>query len=355
MTAAGSRSARVGDALALQAAACGHMGSPLYRTLLDRAARDYDDGGPVRALFDADPAHGSESTIGVRLMGALHACALDGTAPALAAHFPSCGGDGDATGAWQAMREFVASSPDAIVARLATTPQTNEVARSMPLLAGALAVASVTGYPLRVFDGGASAGLNARFDRYRYEGQGWAWGSPASALTLRNRTLSGKPRFLDAALMVVQRAACDLHPLDIGNENDVLTLRAFVWADQLERFERLNRALEVAAQVPLTVEKDDVLSWTRRNFTPRAGTATVTMHSVFGEHLPKAMLEELHAVIEGAGAAATFAAPLAWVRLELESGIGYRTSVKIWPGGQEIVLARSDGHGQNIEWGDGSA
>ena len=74
------------------------------------------------------------------------------------------------------------------------TPQTNEVARSMPLLGGLLAIVDATRLPVALLDVGSSAGLNLRLDRYRYEGDGWFWGDPHSPLVLRNETISGQPR-----------------------------------------------------------------------------------------------------------------------------------------------------------------
>ena len=49
---------------------------------------------------------------------------------------------------------------------------------------GFLAVAAQTGLPLRLLEVGASAGLNLRWDRYRYEAEGFAWGPPDSPLRI---------------------------------------------------------------------------------------------------------------------------------------------------------------------------
>ena len=90
-----------------QSNACARMGSPLYGALLQSAALDYENGGAVRAFYDADLERVFRSRTGLRLLAAFHYCALEGNAPNIARHFPACGGDGDAMAAWSACREFL--------------------------------------------------------------------------------------------------------------------------------------------------------------------------------------------------------------------------------------------------------
>src|SRR5436189_63817 len=75
---------------------------------------------------------------------------------------------GDAARAWEALSELARDRPDELRERLLAPIQTNEVARCGPLAAGFLFVARETELPLRLLEVGASAGLNLRFDLYRY-------------------------------------------------------------------------------------------------------------------------------------------------------------------------------------------
>ncbi|MCB1040214.1 MAG: DUF2332 family protein, partial [Acidimicrobiales bacterium] len=68
-----------------------------------------------------------------------------------------------------------------LAADLRSNVQTNEVGRSATLLGGFLEVGR-GGLPLRVLEVGASAGLNLRFDRYRYVAAGRSWGPAQSPL-----------------------------------------------------------------------------------------------------------------------------------------------------------------------------
>src|SRR5215212_10897837 len=131
-----------------QARWCGTLGSPLYADLVARAAEDLEAGGPVWRSVEPYADQPATFTHHLRLMGATHRLALSGEAPALAAHYPSTGGDGDADAAWPALLDLLPVSLDRAV-------QTNEVGRSAALLGGFLTVADRTGLGLRLLELGA--------------------------------------------------------------------------------------------------------------------------------------------------------------------------------------------------------
>ncbi|HEY8298537.1 MAG TPA: DUF2332 domain-containing protein [Candidatus Baltobacteraceae bacterium] len=337
----------IAQRIARQAQACGAMGSPLYAALLAQAADASGRPGPLRDLLNANA---ERSRIGLRLMGALHACALDGTAPALAAHFPSAGGDGDPAAAWRAASELFAAQPARVARLLERVPQTNEVARSMPLMAASLAAVARRPLPMRIFEVGSSAGLNLRWDSYGYAGAGWAWGDAASPLQLRNRIASGRPANLEAHVEIAERRGCDLNPLDPCDPAHRQELLSFVWADQVERFDRLRAALLVAERVAVAIDRADGVEWIER-VRPSAGSLTVVMHSVVTEHLPRAMRDALRAAIARVGARAADDSPVAWIAMEPGEG-AYETRVRLWPESWERLVARSDGHAQDIRWSE---
>ena len=84
-------------------------------------------------------------------------------------------GDGDAAAAWPAVRALIASGRAELVEALAHAADqralTLEGARRHRLL-----VAERSGLPLRLLSSGASAGLNLRLDRFRYEQGGVGFG-----------------------------------------------------------------------------------------------------------------------------------------------------------------------------------
>ena len=121
------------------------------------------------------------------------------------------------------------------------------MARCTGLIGGFLVVAGETRLPLTVLEVGASAGLNLRFDRYRYASGGAGWGDVRSPVRFEDVFDGAAPPF-DAPLSVTERRGCDASPLDPRSDEDRLTLMSYVWPDQTERFELLRAALEIAAR-----------------------------------------------------------------------------------------------------------
>jgi len=146
---------------------------------------------------------------------------------------------------------------------------------------------------------------------------------------------------------VVERRGCDLHPLDPAREEDRLRLRCSVWADQDERFQRLQGALELAARVPATLDQAALGAWLpARLAEAREGVTTVVYHSVVEEYLPAAELLGFQSTMAEAGARAHAGAPLAWVRLEPYPGERrHRLTLQTWPGGPQRPIASCGSHG----------
>jgi len=336
----------VPDRLMLMAHSCAEMGSPLYGALLARAVQEYRAGGPVKRVLDVDP---DRPRIGLRLMAALQYLALSGD-EGLAAHYPSTGGDGDAAALWSVATDRFVRDAETIEALMDRTVQTNEPARAMPLMAGYCWLAARFDLPLRIFEIGASAGINLRWDAFAYDGGSWTYGGP-SALVLRNAIASGTPAHLNAHPVVEERRGCDLHPLDATSSVDRMELLSFVWSDQAERVDRLRAALTVAAGLPVEVDRADMLDWIPQRAVPRDGALTVVVESVLTEHLTPEMRRALTDAIHAQAARATVAAPFAWLRMEPKDG-AYATEIHTWPDHRPdgVRIATSDGHAQNLVW-----
>ncbi|HKU80894.1 MAG TPA: DUF2332 domain-containing protein [Candidatus Tumulicola sp.] len=219
----------------------------------------------------------------------------------------------------------------------------------MPLLGGYLQISEATGSPLRIFEIGASAGLNLRWDSYYYEGQGWSWGNRASVLALRNSIEAGEPMHLAELPKVIERRGCDLNPLHVPSETSERELLSFVWADQIERFTRLRSALNIAKVVPVQIDEADGVEWLEQSLIPKGGSTTVIVHSVLTEHLGSEARTALRKAVYATGETATNDSAVAWLRMEPEGGC-YRTRVTLWPGNRAFAICESDGHGQGMRW-----
>jgi hypothetical protein len=335
------------DTIELQRAGCELAGSPLYAEVLDAVAADVRAGGPSAAMLLplADAPFGD--AVLLRLLAAVHRAVLRGDAPDLAAHYPSAGGrpGRGLGGAFLAAAEAHAHE---VRASLGRGVQTNEPGRSVALLGGYLELARL-GLPLRLLEVGASAGLNLRFDRYRYESGADAFG-PAGSPVRFVAPWAGRPPELGLGVEVASREGCDVDPVDPTTDEGRLWLRGFLWPDQPERRARLDGALAVAAEVPVTVERSGAVPWLRdRLAEPVPGVVTVVAHSIVFQYLAAEDRRAFLDVLDRAGRRATPDAPLAWLRME-PGGDRAETRVTTWPGGATHLLSTSAFHGPPVAW-----
>ncbi|HWT24402.1 MAG TPA: DUF2332 domain-containing protein [Solirubrobacteraceae bacterium] len=327
-----------------QANGCARLGSPLYAGLLARVAVDVESGGPCWRILSAFAGWPLDSAYALRMMGAVHRLVLTGEAPALAPHFVP---GGDAEAAWPAFAALIEDRGDALRALArANAVQTNEVGRCAALAPAMLW--SSRGMPLRMLELGASAGLNLRWDAYRYED---AWGDRSSPVQLVRRYAGARPPFEPPSLQILERRGCDVAPVDPTSAEGRLTLRSFVWPDQAERMRLLDGALAIASRVPAVVERAPAADWTGAQLAEPAdpGTATIVFHSIVWQYLDDTERSRVRAAIEDAGARASAATPLAWLRMEAD-GPDTRLDVTVWPGATTRVLGRAGFHGRPVTW-----
>lgn len=281
----------------------------------------------------------------LRLTGGLHALVRRGDAPGLAACYPPNALPGEED-LWAALRP-VLEEPH-LLHWLEGAPQTNEVGRSAVLMSGLLVVADLFGQPVELLELGASAGLNLLLDRYGYDLGGVRAGDPEAELQLRPEWKGAPPP--GAPVEVAGRRGVDLHPLDARRDGD--RLLAYVWPDQAKRLAQLEAALAIAAGSPPEVEPGDAADWVEARLAEpqEAGVTRVVLHSIAFQYFPDGTKARIAAAMEGAGAAATFAAPLAWLRYEHDGGEAISLRLRTWPGGEERLLANCHPHGSRVEW-----
>jgi len=308
------------------------------------------------SAHDALAAIASEplvAAVPLRWLGGLHHLALRGLAPWAPLWLRASGTDAqiDAAlrGAWARQRPHMQAA-------LSGPPQTNEVQRSVALLPGLLHVAARTGLPLRLLEIGASAGLNLWCDRYHHDHGRWAWGDAQAPLRLQAEWRGDIPAEAAATLHIAHRAACDAQPVDLSQPDEALRLASFIWPDQAERLARLRAAAVAAgrwmADTGVAVQALPAADFLARELhDPVPGLATVVMHSVVWQYIPPAQQQAAQASIEAAGARASAAHPLAWLRLEPGQDYGIpELRCRLWPGGDDRLLARVHAHGAWVQW-----
>jgi hypothetical protein len=336
--------------------------APFTAHVLQRTRLWLASDAAAHAAFSAHAADPLAAAMALRWAGALHHLALRGLQP-WAGLWPPGGSGLGATDAEldAAIAAAWRDQPATVQRALARAPQTNEVQRSVALLPGLLWVAARAGLPLNLLEIGASAGLNLWCDHYRHDHSRWQWGPPGAALTLSSDWQGMVPVEACANLQIVRRAACDAHPVALGHPDEGLRLASFIWPEQAERMDRLNTArAEVARRMAASrvqVEARPAARFLARELAaPPAGCATVVMHSVVWQYIPAAEQAAVTAAIEAAGARASAAKPLAWLRFEPLAGDGHvELRCRLWPGGADQLLARCHPHGTRVEWLAGGA
>ncbi|WP_350274662.1 DUF2332 domain-containing protein [Kribbella sp. HUAS MG21] len=344
------------EALQRQATACEDLGSPMYAELLRLIVDDYEVGGvSVQVLAGYEDRSFGEA-VALRLLAAVHGLVLSGAVPELAAFYPSTGGTWDPVLGWEAFEQVLQSRLGEVRSLLTQPPQTNEVGRSTSLYGGLLHLVQAVPLPVRLFEIGASGGLNLRADRFRYVADGTSYG-PADSPVVFDPAWSGQVPAVE--LRIAERVGCDIAPVNPLSTEGALTLTSYVWPDMPERLARLRGALEVARQVPADVRREDAVSFLN-GLELSQGHVTVVWHSIMWQYLRRADRTAVEARLAELGAQATESTPLAHLRLEPHhvishergaEGWEYRVDLQTWPGGEHRVLGHAAPHGQELVWG----
>lgn len=341
----------------IQSGFCGEFESPFTEQLLARCAADIEAGGIVAKLTDGWLGHPRADAVSLRLAGALHAAALTGRDPALAAEYPAAEPDWSMDRVWPIARAFLEREEAHVRDFLKSPPQTNETARATALACGFLWLAARSPQPFHMLELGASAGLNLNWDRFAFAHPPWGRAG-LQGPKIPTRVEGAVPEW--RTLAIASRGACDQNPLDPASAEDRLRLRAYIWADQTGRLDRLNAALDLARETGVKPEKADAGEWVGRRLARGlpAGT-TVIYHSVFYQYPPLSVRLAIRDVIEDAGGRTSGGRRLAWVRFEPESILGeqrasasYVLDLVSWENGRrsEVTLADVDPHGRWMVW-----
>lgn len=263
-----------------------HAPSPLYVELMRRMADDLDAGGVVSRICRGWEGAPSGSVVQLRLLGGLHRMVLRGEVPELAAYYRTAGGTRDASSVWPVALAVLTAHADELADSLAIAPQTNEPGRSAALLTGVLH--AVRGPVQQPFP---------------------SWS-------------------------VVERRGCDLEPVDVWSADGRLRLRSFVWPDHVDRFQRLDAALEVAQRAgrgAVEVDRAPAGEWLEHTLPARSDPSalTVVWQSITRMYWPADEVERVRTVVRRWGREV----PLAHVSMEYEDvDAGAVLSVDVWPG-----------------------
>ncbi|WP_428503231.1 DUF2332 domain-containing protein [Roseateles sp.] len=195
------------------------------------------------------------------LLAALHERVLAGVPHALAAYYPSVGGERAPDAELSdALHRFVRAERPRLLEHLRLrSTQTNEIGRCAVLWPALSAIAAQTArQDLALFDFGCSAGLNLGVDAYRYAYGHFQLGAPAAperpTVACQWRSAAEPPR---TPWRLQARLGVDLAPVDVQDEAAVRWLRACLWPHDRARARRLDQALAQARAARHPVQQAD--------------------------------------------------------------------------------------------------
>ncbi len=331
-----------------QAGWCRALGSPFTALLCDLLADRLPADTHLGRRLDDWAGNPNDDALVLRVTGGLHGRVRSGKAPALAALYPPAPTP-SADELW-AVLETELQEP-ALCRWLQSPPQTNEVARSSGLMPGFLTIAAETGLPLALLELGCSGGLNLLPDRYAYKLGGLRTGDPESLLYLEPGWTGADPP--DVPLRIIARSGVDLAPPDLLDPEQRARMLAYVWPDQIARLERMALAMTMVAEAMPEIVVGDAASFVETRAKPKKGVATTVFHSIAMQYFPDSSKARIARHMEAMGRRARRDAPLAWLRFEQDvpgSGEPPTLRLRLWPDGEDRLLARVHPHGAMVAW-----
>jgi hypothetical protein len=347
-----ARRAKFNEACEMQAEACAALGSPFTAQLCTlMAVNSFSSQAleQVLANWPGDVSYRGHS-VPLRLCGALNSLARSGQAPSLTAAYPPHHAQTLDAAFWQALDKAVLASEDRILAQLEFAPQTNEVRRANGLMPALLHLSVSHNLPIRLYEMGASAGLNLALDQFAYRFADKNYGPNTAPFTLHPDWEGPTPPHVE--IDIRHRAGCDLNPLDVATPEGRVRLMSYIWPDQAERVERTEKAIELATQLAIKVDKLDAATWLKQQLSKTTpGHLHVVYNTVAFQYFPNEAQQEIRNLLFEKGREATADQPLVWLQLEVDGNKpGFAISQQVWPSGKTVELGRIDAHGRWVSW-----
>ena len=73
-------------------------------------------------------------------------------------------------------------------------------------------------------------------------------------------------------------------------------------------------------------------------------------HSIVWWYLSEEERREIELLLDTAGSRATRESPLAWLRMEMLTRQDAEIRLKLWPTGEDKLIALADPHGRRVRW-----
>ena len=188
-------------------------------------------------------------------------------------------------------------------------PQTNEVHRAAPILAGLNYCLSRYPMPVMLRELGASAGFNLLLDRYTLNAGRALQSVEVSFITLSPEWMGAIPP--QQPLKIFDRAGVDINPLNPTDRLDYLRLLSYTWADQCVRLDHIK---QIAPHQTIMVEQTDAVDWLPNRLSKqRIGTLHFVFQTIALQYFPQESKDKIAHALSQAGKRATPERPLGYI------------------------------------------
>jgi hypothetical protein len=326
-----------------------HGESPLYERLAQGIEED-------RFLLELAAHARPGQPVGNMLFAAVQYLLLEQADHPLAACYPAlAGASAPPDDPLPAFRDFCRRHQQQILELIRTQrTQTNEVRRCAYLLpAFTCASRLFGGRPLALLEIGASAGLNLRWDRYRYDyNTGMEYGMPGAQpridSSIRGELQPPLPKRLPE---VRQRQGIDLHPVDLRQPEARRWLRALIWPEHLERAQLLQQAMAATCADPPPLIAGDALE-----LLPALGSSISqeSLLCVYHTHVIYQFTPEQRELLRQQIAVIGAQRDLCYFATEGIGTANPRLELQVFRNGQadQRLLAHCHHHGRWLQWVD---
>lgn len=343
--------------LAVEAGKARAFGKTFIAAVLESLARSLQSAPAVLHTIEAWPGDLASAAVIFRLNAGLHALARSGRFPMLQAIYR--GADVDTTPdpilLDLAVMQALEAGEAELLDWLRGPTQTNEVARVAGLAAVLAELSAARPQPCRIFELGASAGLNLNLACYNIRLGELRLGPAASAVRIAPRWSGASP--LAGPVAIAGASGVDLCPLDVARPVDAERLHAYIWPGERARTERLQRAIALAQEHPPHVEQGSAAAWLKQQLkAPQpAGERRVVFHAMAQQYMPADERARIGALLAVAGARASAERPLARVAIEWNAARSdVEVQVACWDGGRHdgavTLAARCHPYAEWFEW-----
>jgi len=225
--------------------------SPLYYFISNEVAKDKD-------LIDIASFCKQRQPMPNLFLASVQYLLLNNQSENLAQYYPSINKQHLEDLPFDLFKEFCIRNKEHIIeleqTRIVQTNALNRCAYLMPILSSLFQSQEVN-----IIDIGTSAGLTLNLDKYEYHYNG-NYFLGQSPVKVRSEIRDGDMPKFESIVKLNKKIGIDQNPLDLETKENSNWLRALIWADQIERVEKIEEAIRIAKKENNQLERASTIA-----------------------------------------------------------------------------------------------